>query len=139
MKKKCMWLVVFMCCVLLVHTTPVMAKEMQRNNPIPVTPYATYISSASISLQVIDGTAYISASLSGYSNATKATIKAELQEKKNGSWKTIKTFTKTKEGRVVGMEESYAVDEDYTHRVKATFTVYSGSSSESRIGYSAEI
>lgn len=140
MRKKCSWLMVVLCCVLMMHTTPVMAAGAQDDSRVTVMPRAVYIAVASIDMQISNGTAYISADLSGHTDVTKVTIKAELQRKKDGSWKTIKTFTKSKNSRVVVMEEEYPVDsETYTYRVKATFTAYSGSSSESRIGYSAEI
>lgn len=54
----------------------------------------------------------------------KITAKCELQQFKNGAWKTIKTWTETDNSSSVMYEKTYAVAKNYSYRLKMTASAY---------------
>lgn len=54
----------------------------------------------------------------------KITVKCELQQY-NGGWKTIKTWTESRNGPTVMFDKEYAVAKDHSYRLKITASVYS--------------
>ena len=55
--------------------------------------------------------------------ANKVKVTTELQQL-NGSWKTIKTWTVTKNGTAYGMEKTYGIAKGYSYRLKVTARAY---------------
>ncbi len=66
-------------------------------------------------------TANCSASLSA-SYSTSLKIKMELQKKKSGSYSTIKTWSDSRTGTVLGISGSKTINPLSTYRLKTTFT-----------------
>ena len=74
----------------------------------------------------------VSASITGKSNVTSVKIKLELQKLSGGSYSTVETWEQSFSGRSGSMEESKLTNPLSTYRLKATFTAYGGSNSESK-------
>jgi len=79
------------------------------------------ISSDTYKIRISGITATCSASLSA-SYSTSLTIKMELQKKKSGTYSTIKTWTTSRTGTSVGIEETRTINPLSTYRLKVTFT-----------------
>lgn len=77
----------------------------------------------------------VSASITGKSNVTSVKIKLELQKLSGGSYSTVETWEQSFSGRSGSMEESKLTNPLSTYRLKATFTAYSGSNSETKTLY----
>lgn len=91
----------------------------------------TYINTTSNDFAISAGQAYVACSIRGYNGVTdKVTIYADLQQCKNGSWITIKSWSETSNDYMGSISKTYSVDKGYTYRVRASFTAYSGGSSE---------
>ena len=104
-----------------------------------VQPRYSYTEDASTNLSITSsGTATCTATLTGYSGTTtKIHIKMELQTVKSVMWRTAKTWTATYNSYRATMEKTATV-ESGRHRLKVTFTAYSGTASEEIIVYSTE-
>lgn len=74
----------------------------------------------------------VSADITGKSGVTKVKIKMELQKLSDGSYSTIETWEQTFNSISGSMNESKLTNPLSTYRLKATFTAYSGSNSESK-------
>lgn len=86
------------------------------------------------------GKATISCYASGYSGATtKVKIEAKLQRYWGIFWITEETFTVEKNAYMATLNETYIVESGHTYRIKATFTVYNGTASESATVKSNEV
>lgn len=59
-------------------------------------------------------------------DVNKMTVKCELQQY-DGGWKTIKTWTETKNDSVIRFYKDYAVAKNYSYQLKITASVYDGS------------
>lgn len=70
------------------------------------------------------------ASLQVYKSC-KLTIKMELQKKKSGTYETIKTWSESKTGTVLNMDEKRAINLLSDYRLKTTFTA----GSETKVSY----
>lgn len=77
----------------------------------------------------------VSAKMTASSVATSVKIKMELQKLSSGSYSTVETWEQTFSGKSATMEESKITNPLSTYRLKATFTAYSGSASETKILY----
>lgn len=77
----------------------------------------------------------VSTKIVGKSTVTSVKIKMELQKLSSGSYSTVETWEQTFTGRSGAMEESKITNPLSTYRLKATFTAYSGSASETKILY----
>lgn len=55
--------------------------------------------------------------------ANKVTVTCELQQL-NGSWKTIKSWTKTVNDTSFLMEKTYGIAKNYSYRLKITAKAY---------------
>lgn len=77
----------------------------------------------------------VTASITGKSNVTSVKIKMELQKLSDGDYSTVKTWEQTFSGTYGSMEESKLTNPVSTYRLKATFTAYSGSNSETKTLY----
>lgn len=84
----------------------------------------------SIGLTCKNETAYIYAEVNSYDEAD-LNIAAQLQQKKNGTWKTIKTFYgSATNDRYCYVDESYPVTSGYDYRVVTTNYVDDGINTE---------
>lgn len=64
---------------------------------------------------------------SDFNSVTKIKAKCELQRLENRSWKTIKTWTETRDASSVMYEKEAALYKNYSYRLKITASAYSGS------------
>lgn len=99
-----------------------------------IRPMMTYIATASCFLYIdSDGNATVDAYVYGYPDTvTKTTITSYLQQYKNGSWVTIKSWSTSADFNFVSLYESAPITKGYKYRAKATVKAYSGSSVETR-------
>ncbi len=77
----------------------------------------------------------VTAYIEGKTSVTSVKIKMELQKLSGGDYSTVKTWEQTFSGRNGFMEESKLTNPFSTYRLKATFTAYSGSNSETKTLY----
>lgn len=56
----------------------------------------------------------------------KITAKCELQ-KFDGSWKTVKSWTESRDSAIIRYDKSYPVPKNYSYRLKLTTSAYKGS------------
>ena len=138
MRKKCKVLLMMLCCAIWMCAVPVCAQAKGGNENVAV-PYMLYIADASSKLSITSGTSNVQSWLSGTSSVTKVSITAKLQQYKNGSWTTIKTFSKSKDSTSVTLSDTYPVTKGYTYRVQSTVTAYCGGASETRTVTSNEV
>lgn len=80
-------------------------------------------------------TTTVTAKIVGKSTVTSVKIKMELQKLSDGDYSTVKTWEQTFSGTYGSMEESKLTNPVSTYRLKATFTAYSGSNSETKTLY----
>ena len=60
-------------------------------------------------------------------DADSLKVTCALQQLKNSSWKTIKSWTESADDTGLIMEEEYAVYKGYSYRLKVTAKAYNGS------------
>ena len=105
-----------------------------------VMPRLTYIASAETDLVIENGVATVDCWVKGqYGDATKAKVIAELQLKSGSSWIAYGTWTDTQNDYEAAVYETKSVKTGQTYRVKATFTVWEGSQSESIVVFTDEV
>lgn len=107
--------------------------EQQENE---ISPRFTYIVDAETDL-ILDGTtATVDCWVAGHVNtATKAKVIAELQVKSGSNWIPVAIWTDTQNAFKASVYETKTITEGNTYRVKATYTVWEGDQSETRIFY----
>lgn len=95
----------------------------------------TYIDSynGTIDHQTLSTT--VTAKIYGKSGVSSVKIKMELQKLSSGTYSTVETWEQTFAGSIGSMEESKITNPFSTYRLKATFTAYSGSASETKTLY----
>ncbi len=69
------------------------------------------------------GKASVSAYLTAR-NVDKVKVSTKLQQYKNGSWQTIKSWTQTSSGTYAGLSGTYYVTKGYQYRIVSTGKVY---------------
>lgn len=94
----------------------------------------TYISNASSSINISsNGMATATASVTGYQGATTSvSLVTDLQQYKNGSWVTIKSFNSSSASYRTSLSGTYSVAKGYSYRVQTTVKAYAGSAVETR-------
>ena len=98
-------------------------------------PLFTYINRASATMDKGLLSTSVAATANGTASVTKMTIKLELQKKSSGVYTTVKTWTETYNSRVAAADGSTTTSPLSTYRLKATFTAYAGTKSESHVIY----
>lgn len=98
-----------------------------------VSPYYLYTGDVSCSLSISNGTATCYSSLTGSKSVTQI-IGSQYLEKKNsdGDWEVVTggSWSKKTNSRTIKLENTKSGLGSGTYRVRAVFTVYSGSNSE---------
>jgi len=99
-----------------------------------------YLATVGASLGITDeGLASIAADAVSYSSElTNLLIVAELQQKVNGQWTTVRTYRYFTGDTSAVILESCNVSRGYYYRVVNTTTAYAGSDSETRVATSPE-
>ena len=105
-----------------------------------VMPRLTYIMDSKTSLTIDNNTAIVDCWVNGsVIDATKAKVIAELQVKSGNNWIAYSTWTDTQYDYEAAVYETKSVKSGNTYRVKATFTVWEGSQSESIVVFTDEV
>lgn len=112
--------------------------EIIDGNESEIQPLYDYTNRYSETLSISNGTASCNATLTGISGtATKVVIKMTLQKKTLLWWSEVETWSATYNTYYGSLSKSAAVKSG-TYRIKAVYTVYSGSNSESITDYSSQ-
>ena len=100
----------------------------------------TYIRDGQAGLSINNGVATVDCWVKGsITDATKAKVIAELQLKSGSSWIAYGTWTETANAFKASVYETKSVKAGQTYRVKATYTVWEGSQSETIVVFSDEV
>lgn len=97
------------------------AAVIDNDDDLIATPYYTTISMHATCISISGITATCSTTLSS-TVSTSLSIKMELQKKKSGVYQTIETWTASKTGKTLGMDEKRNINILCDYRLKATFT-----------------
>lgn len=121
-------------CLLCGGSIKVFAGEETLENNLEIKPYMDYIARTSCFLYIdSNGKATTDCSVYGYQGiTTKVSITANLQQYKNGSWVTFRTFTESANSHRLSLFETTTISKGYTYRVTAQVKAYSGTSFETR-------
>ena len=105
-----------------------------------IMPRMTYIEECKNSLNISNGIATVDCWVSGdVLDATKAKVIAELQLKSGNSWIAYGTWTNTENSFKASVYETKNVTTGHTYRVKATYTIWEGSQSETTTVFGDEM
>ena len=136
--KKKMTIVLLICASFFMLPMISMAND---NIDYDVMPCFTYIVDAETGLSISGSTATVDCWVKGdYYDATKTKVIAELQVKNSATnWIPVAIWTDTQESFKASVYETKTINPDNTYRVKATFTVWEGSQSETITSYTDEM
>lgn len=110
-------------------------------NDLLVDPRLTYIEGAATDLAIRSGVATVDCWVKGdiYA-ATKAKAIVELQVKNSATnWIPVAIWTDTQDGYRASVYETKTINSENTYRVKATYTVWEGTQSETITVFSDEV
>lgn len=125
-------------CVCALVAAPMQTLALQLPEEV-VSPCYVLIETAKANLSISDGTAEITASVTGMVDSVdKAEIEAELQVKDGTRWRYCGDWSVSKNSYRASLSESRDVVAGNTYRVKAVVTVWSGSQSETQTIYSSQ-
>ena len=134
MKFKKIFAVAMLCFVCVGFTsTSVFAQDSNGMEKISViSPRWTYIADAEVDLAIRNSNAIVDCWVNGhYNTATKSKVIAELQVKNSSTnWIPVAIWTDTQNGYMASVYETKEINPNNIYRVKATFTVWEGSQSE---------
>ena len=110
---------------------------MNQQEESEIAPHFTYIVDAMTSLEISGSTATVDCWVKGdISTATKAKVIAELQVKSSETnWIPVAIWTDTRDGFEAYVYETKTINPNNTYRVKATYTVWEGSQSETHTAF----
>lgn len=100
------------------------------SNQSLLTAYAISNAKCETKIQISGINAHCTAYLQTY-KTSKLTIKMELQKKKSGTYETVKTWSASKTGTIVSIDEKRAINLLSDYRLKTTFTA----GTETRVAY----
>jgi len=97
----------------------------------------TNISGTTTGISISGGNGGVICSLTGYQGSvTKCSIKANLQQYKNGSWVTIATWQQSFNSYHGSLTGTKAITKGYDYRTQAIYTATSSSGTETFTTYS---
>lgn len=119
----------------------VIAEPVINQQENEISPRLTYIVEAECDLMIEGTEATVDCWVNGRVNdATKAKVIAELQVKSGeDNWIPVAIWTDTQDGFEASVYETKSVVQGHTYRVKATFTVWKGTQSETLTDYTREV
>lgn len=94
-----------------------------------IMPRYNYIKDTSCSIAINGTVASMEAAVSG-TNVDKCQIKMTLQILNGSSWDDVTSWTSSKSASSFAMEKTAGIDPNESYRVKATFKVWNGTSTE---------
>ncbi len=118
-------------CMLALAFTMTMLCSLVANAAMPeneIMPLYNYIVDTDCSIDINGTGAVMTASVSA--NADRCQIKMTLQIQNGSSWDDVTSWTATESANGMDMRKTYTVDSDESYRVKVTFKVWNGSSTE---------
>ena len=138
MKKK-KFMAALLVCFLLTVISPTAVLADNKNQEIE--PRLTYISDAETDLSLDGTTAIVDCWVKGnVLKATKTKVIAELQVKNSATnWIPVAIWTDTQNAFKASVYETKTINLANTYRVKATYTVWEGSQSETITVFSDEL
>lgn len=101
-------------------------------------PNYTYISGTGATFDVGVFSCTCSGDVSGKSGVKKTSVKLQLQKNNDGVWKTVETWEETTVGTTGSASGSATISPLSEYRLKATFTAYTSTDSESTTRYMYE-
>lgn len=105
-----------------------------------IMPLFTCIVDNMTDLGISGSTATVDCWVTGHVNtATKAKVIAELQVKSESGWLPVAIWTDTQDSYKASVYETKSVTNGHIYRVKATYTVWEGTASETCTSYTDEI
>ena len=141
-KKKKIYLSFMMVILMSIMVVPTnaLAEQSTFQESSMIMPRLTYIELAEADLTIKNGVATVDCWVNGdMFTATKAKVIAELQLKSGSNWIAYGTWTDTQNDYEASVYESKSVKAGQTYRVKATYTVWEGSQSETIVVFSDEV
>ena len=130
-KKKCVAAALCLAACLAAFPMP-RAMAADANAGSEIMPMMEYINTVDHEFTISGGVANLYAVVSGYSGVTKCEITVELQEKGLLFWDTVETWECTENSRRAEIDVSHRVTSGEKYRMVATFTVWSGTESETQ-------
>ena len=108
-------------------------------NDLMISPKSVYTQYTYTTLSITSDVAYSSATIMGYSGlTTSVSITIHLEKKVLWWWSIQETWTQTFSGYTGTLSESLDISSG-RYRVRAVYTAYSGSNSETITGISSEV
>lgn len=101
-------------------------------------PNYTYIGGTRSTFEVNTFSCICYGSVECKANVVKAKVKLQLQKDVDGVWTTVETWEETVNGASCALEETASISPFSTYRLKATFTAYTSTDSESTTRYAYE-
>ncbi len=103
-----------------------------------VSPCYTYIGSTATSFTVNTFSCSATGDIGGRNGVTKVKIKLQLQKENDGVWSTVETWEKTFNSSTGALAGSASISPFSNYRLKATYTAYTSTDSESLTAYRYE-
>lgn len=100
-----------------------------------VSPCLTYIGGTDTTFKINTFSCEATGDMCGRNGTIKVKIKFQLQKNNDGVWETVETWEKTFNGVSGDLSVSKATAPFNTYRLKATYTAYTSSDSESLTAY----
>ncbi len=100
-----------------------------------VSPCYTYINGTETTFDLGTFSCSATGDICGTGAVTKVKIKLQLQKENDGVWSTVETWEKTFSGISGELSGSTSISPFSTYRLKATYTAYTSSDSESLTAY----
>ena len=99
----------------------------------PPSPRYTYVLDAAADLDIVSGTAYMSASLSCIPSVDSCSISAYLQRYENGAWVNVQHYSKSSSTNNCSWSSSHSAPAGYSYRLRVYFYAWSGDTRESTV------
>ena len=143
MKKRNLFKIISMLLICMILFTVAPMSAIASSGPIDqqnISPRWTCIVETITDFSINGTTAIVDCWVQGdINNATKAKVIAELQVKSGSNWIAYGTWTDTQNDFEAAVYETKGVKKGNTYRLKATYTVWEGSQSESTVVFSDEV
>ena len=108
------------------------SSESELSSTPPSTRY-TYILYADADLDIVSGTAYMSADLNCSASVDSCSISAYLQRYENGAWVNVQHYSKYSSSNYCSWSSSHSATAGYSYRLRVYFYAWSGDNRESTV------
>lgn len=131
MQSRKYWTILF-CLLLMISACSFSAYSVLLNEN---SPKYTYIQSVAAGIEVGTVSTTVRGEIDGSNEVTRVEITLELQKRTSGIYSTIKTWSGSFISKHATLQKNKLTSPLNTYRLKATFTAYTSTSSETRIIY----